>query len=107
MLFHGTRALRNDFHFHLVDEQVCVRRPSTFNVTLSAFAAERRRRAACSHRSISLAAGRSAANPPAADAAADRRDRQTDGRTDTHRPLHRPVDRPDTMRAVAISRPLS
>ena len=40
-----------------------------------------------------LLAGRSAANPPAADAAVDRRDRRTDGRTDgrqtvTETPLH-------------------
>jgi len=69
--------------------------PSALNITLPAFAAERRR---LRHGALSapaaidrylLPAGRSAANPPPAAAAAERRDRQADGRTDAS-PLHRP-----------------
>jgi len=70
-------------------------------VTLPAFAAERRRRVACSmtgalqdgtHSAPAaidrclLLAGRSAANPPVTVAAVDRWDRQTDGRTDGRTP---------------------
>ena len=69
--------------------------PSALNVTLPAFAAERRRLHYCARSAPTavdrylLPAGRSAANPPAAVAAVDRWDRRTDGETDT-RPLHRP-----------------
>jgi len=66
--------------------------PSAVNVTLPAFAAERRRLlhgARCAPEAIDrylLAAGRSAANPPVAAAAVDR---WTDRRTDA-RPFQRP-----------------
>jgi len=64
--------------------------PVAVNMTLPAFAAERRccMAPAAINRYL-LPAGRSAANPSAAAAAVDRQYRQTDGRTDT-RPLHRP-----------------
>jgi len=55
-------------------------RPSAVNMTLPAFAAERRRASAVDR--YFLSAGRSAANPPHTAAAVDRRNRQTDGQTD-------------------------
>ena len=57
----------------------------SLNVTLPAFAAERRHRAASRPAAVGryfLLAGRSAANPPAVAAAVDRWYRQTDGQTD-------------------------
>jgi len=94
-------------------KQVCVQpSPSAVNVTLPAFAAERRaaaglllRASACCttiaarlqlHIDL-LHAGRSAANPPHAAAAVDRWDRQIDRRT-----LDRYTDpAPHTMRTAA------
>ena len=82
---------------HLVDYPIAVASgfiagtaPVAVNMTLPAFAAERRccMAPAAINRYL-LPAWRSAANPSAAAAAVDRQYRQTDGRTDT-RPLHRP-----------------
>jgi len=60
-------------------------RPSALNITLPAYAAERRLQAYRLSIDICCRRPRSAANQPNAAAAVDRRHRQTDGRTDGHR----------------------
>jgi len=85
-------------------QQVCVEpRPSVLNMTLPAFAAERRRL-----QQISIDSRYSA--PAAINQQTRRRccrstvqtDGQTDGRTDT-RPLHRPYPTPRTLRTAPVN----
>jgi len=73
-------------------------RPSALNITLPAYAAERRLQAYRLSIDICCRRPRSAANQPNAAAAVDRRHRQTDGRTPD-----RYIDpAPHTMRAASI-----
>jgi len=96
-------ALGTEVTVSTIIQQVPVEHhPSAVNVTLPAFAAERRRLLHSAHscRWISLPAGRSAANPPAAVAAVNRWDRLVDRQTDD-RPLHRLPD-PHAIRAASV-----
>ena len=72
----------SQFFSERLNKEVCVEPPpSALDMTLPAFAAGRRRTCstalAAVDRYLAPAAGRSAANPPAAAAVVDRRDRQT------------------------------